>query len=237
MYVSRLRRRTPLDRMKREDLAARLVTVMNPADPSSEAYRALRTSLLYAFVDSPPKVITITSPGRSEGKTITCANLGVAMAQIENNTLIVDCDLRKPEMHRVFGLRNLYGIVNVLMEEYSLQEVCHEPFPGLKVLTVGSVPPNPAELLGSRRFRGLMDQARQQFDYVFIDTPPTQAVSDPTIIARHTDGVLLILDAQKTRKNSVRQGIRSLQANGIEVLGTVTNNIKVSEKHMRRPYL
>jgi capsular exopolysaccharide synthesis family protein len=214
-------------------LDGRLVAMMDPASPSAEAYRSLRTNLRYRFVDSPPKVIAITSPGRREGKTITSANLGVVFAQADNNTLIVDCDLRAPDVHRAFGLPNPYGIVDVLSGEQDLQEACHVPVPGLKVLSTGPIPPYPAELLSSRRFVELMDQVRTQFDYVLVDTPPMQAVSDSLIIAPQSDGVLLVLDAQKTRKGTVRKHVRDLESVGSRVLGTVMNNARVPRDNYR----
>jgi capsular exopolysaccharide synthesis family protein len=226
-------RRTPSEMAKSDGLNGRLVTMMDPASPSAEAYRTLRTNLLYKFVDSPPKVIAITSPGRREGKTTTCANLGVALAQADNNTLIVDCDLRAPDVHKVFGLRNPYGIVDVLSGEQDLQGVCHVPVPGLKVLSTGPIPPYPAELLSSRRFVELMDQVRTQFDYVLVDTPPMQAVSDPLIIAPKSDGVLLVLDAQKTRKGTVRKHVRDVESIGARLLGTVMNNTRVPRNSYR----
>jgi len=206
------------------------MTVRSPTGPSAEAYRALRTNLLYAYVDSSPRVIVVTSPGRGDGKTTTCANLGVALSQVNSNVLIVDCDLRQPTMHKVFALRNVYGLVNVLVGEYDLQEACHEPLPGLKVLTAGPVPPAPTELLSSQQFAEFVERARRQFEYVLIDVPPFQLVSDPIVVARLGDGALLVLDAQKTRKVTVRQGVRNLEAVGAKVLGTVMNNTKVPRR-------
>ncbi len=211
-----------------DDLTGRLVTVLDPTSPASEAYRILRTSLLYSFVDVPPKVIVLTSPGPQEGKSTSCANLGVVLTQASKSTLIVDCDLRKPVMHKLFGLRNIHGIVDVLVSGRKLQEVWHEPVPGLKVVCVGAVPPNPAELLGSKRLSEVLASAREQFDYVLVDAPPIGVVSDPAILSTQGDGVLLVLDAQNTRKGSVRRSVRSLEAIGAKVLGTVMNNVKAS---------
>jgi len=213
-----------------EDYTARLVTLLDPTSVASEAYRTLRTNMLYAFVDNPPKVIVLTSPGPGEGKSTTCANLGVVLVQAAKNVLIIDCDLRKPVMHRFFGLRNLSGIVDVLVGERSLQEVWQEPVEGLKVVTVGSIPPNPAEILGARRFSELLASLREEFDYVLIDASPVGLVSDPAILATQGDGVLLIMDAQSTRKGALRQAVRSLNAVGADVLGTVMNNARVSKR-------
>jgi receptor protein-tyrosine kinase len=210
------------------DLSGRLVTVQDPTAAASEAYRTLRTNLFYSVADTPPKVIVLTSPGPQEGKSTTCANLGVVLAQADQNTLIVDCDLRKPVVHKVFGLRNLSGLMNVLAEGYELQKVWQEPLENLKVLPVGPVPLNPAEVLSSRRFAEFLGEMRRKFDYVLIDAPPAQLVSDPAILGSQGDAVLLVLDAQNTRKGAVRRVMRDLEAVGASVLGTVMNNTKTS---------
>lgn len=208
------------------NLSERLVTVSKPDGAASEAYRSLRTSLLYSLVDDPPRVITFTSPGPREGKSTTCSNLGVALAQAGRNVLLMDCDFRKPVIHRIFELRNMKGVVDVLAGEHPAEDVWHAPVENLKVMTVGPVPPNPAELLGSERFAELLSEMAAMFDYVLVDAPPVQLVSDPAIIAAQTDGVLLVLDSQNTRKISLRRSIRSLESVGATVLGTVMNNYK-----------
>jgi capsular exopolysaccharide synthesis family protein len=211
------------------DLSERLVTLRDPTGAASEAYRTLRTSLLYALVDSPPKVITVTSPGPGEGKSTTCANLAVVLSQAGKSTLVLDCDFRKPVLHRIFELRNFAGVVDILVkEQLGWSEVWHEPIPGLKVIPTGPMPPNPSELLGSKRFGQIIGQAREQYDYVLIDAPPVELVSDPAIIAVQGDGVLLVLDAQATRKGALRQSARSLNAVGANVFGIVMNNAKAS---------
>lgn len=210
------------------DLSGRLITILDPTSVAAEAYRTLRTNLLYALVDDPPKVIVMTSPGPQEGKSTTCANLGVVLAQADKRTLIIDCDLRKPVVHRVFGMRNIRGVVDVLVGQRRVEEVWQEPLLGLKVLPVGPLPPNPAEMLSSRRFAQFLASVREQFDYVLIDAPPIGLVTDPAVLATQGDGVLLVLDAQKTRKGALRESMRSLEAVGANVLGTVMNNIKRS---------
>ncbi len=171
----------------------------------------------------------LTSPGPREGKSTICANLGVALAQADRSTLILDCDLRRPMVHKIFGLRNDRGIVAILAEERRWQEVYQEPLPGLKVIVVGPIPPNPTELLSSRRFAEFLDQARQEFDYVLIDTPATDLVPDPAVVATQGDGVLLVLDARDIRKGAVLRAMRRLQTVGATVLGTIMNDAKVSK--------
>jgi len=206
-----------------------LVTALDPAAVASEAYRHLRTGLLYAVADAPPTVILITSPGLMDGKSTTCANLAVVLAQAGKETLVIDGDLHRPSLHKIFGVPNVNGMVNVLTGEYDLSEVCTEPFPGLKLLSTGPIPPNPAEHLISSPFAQLIGQARRSFDYVLVDSPPTELVSDPMIIAAQADAVLLVLDSEKTSKRSLRGAMHNLEAVGANVLGTVINRAPKTE--------
>jgi len=225
----RQRREAPPRSPSAQELAARLVTITDPTDSASEAYRTLRTNLIYSLVDTPPKVIVLTSPGPGEGKSTTCANLGVVLSQAGKDVLIVDCDFRKPVMHKFFGLRNIQGVVVVLVGERAVQEVAKRPIEGLSVVPVGHIPPNPSELLGTKRFAKFLSDLRPQFDYVLVDAPPVGLVSDPAILATQGDGVLLVLDAQNTRKSLVKQAMRSLETVGANVLGTVMNNVDTSK--------
>ena len=228
MSRSQLKKQAQKD-TESHDLSGRLVTLLEPDSGASEAYRTLRTSLLYAVVDTPPRMVVVTSPGASEGKSTVCANLGVVLAQAGKNTLLVDCDFRKPVMHKVFGVRSTHGVVDVLIGQYGLHEAYREPLPNLKVLAAGVAPPDPAEILGSRRLSEFFATAREEFDYVLVDSSPVGMVSDAAVLAAQGDGVLLALDAQKTRKADVRRSVRSLKAVGANVLGTVMNNVKGSK--------
>ena len=205
-----------------------LVTAREPHSAASEAYRSLRTNLLYEQMDSPPRVIVLTSPEEGEGASVTCANLGVVLAQADRRTLIVDCNFRAPFMHTMFGLENGPGVVSVLMQERNIEEVWHETLPCLKVLTAGPASHEPTELLSSESLAELLRHTRGDFDYVLIDTPPVGAVPDPAIVAAHSDGVLLVVDAQHTARDAVRESVRILGALKARVIGTVLNNIKSS---------
>lgn len=231
--MTSLARSTGFDPVRKQDEAGGdfsegLVTLLDPASIAAEAYRTLRTNLFYALIDAPPKVIEVTSPGPREGKSMTCANLGVVLAQAEKRTLILDCDLRRPTMHGVFGLRNFRGLVDVVAGGMEPRKAWREPLYGLKVMTAGPIPPNPAELLGSRRFAQLLSRVREEFDYVLVDAPPVELVSDPVILSTQADGVLLVVNAQNTRKGAVRRSLRSLEAVEANVLGTVLNNVSTS---------
>jgi capsular exopolysaccharide synthesis family protein len=212
-----------------DTLSEQLVTVLDPAAVASEAYRSLRTTLLYAVANTPPTVILITSPGLMDGKSTTCANLAVVLAQAGKETLVIDGDLHKPSLHKIFGVPNINGMVNVLTGEYDLSEMCTEIFPGLKILSTGPIPPSPAELLISGRLAPLIRQARQLFDYVLIDSPPTELVSDPMIIATQADAVILVLNSEGTSKVSMHRAVHDLEAVGANVVGTLINKAPKTE--------
>jgi len=221
--VARFRLQRQVQKDKDGNLSESLVTVLDPAGVASEAYRSLRTNLLYAVADTPPTVILITSPTSADGKSVTCANLAVVLAQAGKEILVMDGDLRQPGLHKIFGVPNVSGVVDVVFGEHNLSEVCEEPVPGLKIIPTGPIPPNPAELLSSGRFAEFVGQTRRLFDYVLIDSPPTESVTDPMIIATQADAVLLVLDSEGTSKASLRKAMRNLEAVGANVLGTVMN--------------
>jgi capsular exopolysaccharide synthesis family protein len=152
------------------------------------------------------------------------------LAQADKNTLIVDCDMRRPTLHKVFGLRNVRGLGDILADRLNPREVWQEPLKNLKVILAGPLPYNPAELLGSKRFAEFLDGARKDFEYILMDVAPLRLVSDPLVLASQADGVLLVVDAQHTRKEVLRECISSLEAVEANVLGTVINRIKVAER-------
>lgn len=211
------------------DLSGRLVTLTEPDSVAAEAYRTLRTGLMFSLVDSPPKAILLTSAAKGEGKSTTCANLAVTLTHAQKTVLVVDCDLRRPVMHKIFGLRNFEGVTDVLAGERGVQEVAQSPLERLSVITAGPIPPNPTELLSSGRFAEFLGGVRKSFDYVLVDAPPIGLVSDPMIVATRADGVLLVLDSQSARKKEVRRAIRGLETVGARMLGTVVNNVQAAK--------
>ena len=201
---------------------------MRPTGVSGESYSRLGTSLLHSEVDDPPKVIVFTSPGSGEKKSTICANLGAALAQAGKRTLVADCDFREPAVHETFGLRNLLGMADVLEGWREPQEVWEEPLERLKVITAGSIVPNPVDLLSSWRLSDFLAGARKEFDCVLLDSPPAGLFSDPAILAAQADGVLLVVDRARQAPNEpVRRAVHSLKAGGGKVLGMVTSNVDV----------
>jgi capsular exopolysaccharide synthesis family protein len=220
--------RVPIERMG-EDFPGALVTLSDPTGAAADAYRVLGANLHYALADQSSRVIALTSPGPGEGKTTVCANLGVVLAQADKSVLIVDCDLHKPAMHGVFGVRNLQGLEDVLSGGHRLEEVQHEMMPGLRVVTAGPVPPYPAELLGSRRFKEFSHQVSNEFDYVLVDSPSMSTVPDSLMLTAQSDGVLVVLDAEYTRKEALRRAIHGLEGAGANILGTVVSNVRLGK--------
>jgi capsular exopolysaccharide synthesis family protein len=207
-----------------EDFPESLVTVSAPTSATAQAYYTLGTNLRNGLAGTQSKVIVLTSPDSSDGKNTVCANLGVALARTGSSVLIMDCDLHRPTVHELFGLRNLRGLENVLAGERGLREVQQEPLANLRVVTTGPIPPYPAELLSSRQFKEFVHEASTHLDYVLIDSPPVTVAPDSLILAAQGDGVLLVLDAQSTPKEAVRRAMRGLESVHANVLGTVVDN-------------
>lgn len=193
-----------------ENAQGRLDLISDPDGAVSEAYRALRTNLLHSFGNSPPGAIVLTSRASSHKYSSVCANLAVSFVHVNKRTLIVDCDLRRPLVHKVFGLRNVYGLTDVLAGSSSLQEVWREPLPGLGLLTAGAPRPGMVDLLESSGFDDLLASAREEFDIVLLDAPPLGEFSDAAILATKSDGALLSLDAGDPRKRPVRRAVHQL---------------------------
>ncbi len=204
-----------------------LIMLSGSQTVASEAFRVLRTNLQFASVDRPLRTLMLTSPAPSEGKSLTVANLAIALAQADKRVILIDADLHRPRQHRLFGLRNNVGLTTALLDERPnlaglLQET---PEPGLRVLTSGPLPPNPAELLGSSRMRELLAQLGAQADMVLLDTPPVTALSDAAIISGHMDGVLLVLGAGETRREIAQRAISALARVNARLVGVLLNRM------------
>ncbi|HSL83716.1 MAG TPA: polysaccharide biosynthesis tyrosine autokinase, partial [Thermoanaerobaculia bacterium] len=202
----------------------------------SEAYRALRTSLLLSSAEE-LRVVAITSAGSGEGKTATSTNLAVVMAQLGRRVLLIDGDLRKPRIHEVFGISNRAGLVNILAGGEDPNRVTKaSDVTNLHIVPSGPIPPNPSELLASNRMRELLRRARSQFDLVIIDTPPVLAVTDATIIGSQSDGVVLCLRAGKVLRQDAGTCRDRLLMNDVKILGTVLNRHRETTGSGRKYY-
>ena len=200
--------------------------------PISEAFRTLRTNVQFTSVDSETKKIMVTSAGPREGKSTTVANLAVSIAQTGKTVLVVDADLRNPTQHKIFGLDNVQGLSLALVQDQDYRDYVRETaVPGLLVITGGPIPPNPAELVGSKRMKRLIEEVSQQYDVVLIDTPPIVAVTDAAILAQEVDGVILVLASGEVNKDFAQRAKEQLDKVDAKILGAVLNkaDMKTSE--------
>jgi exopolysaccharide transport family protein len=205
-----------------------LITVTQPKSTASESYRGIRTSLFFSAADNSPRVVLVTSAAPAEGKTMTAANVAVTMAQAGNRVLVIDCDMRRPRMHRMFNVPRDRGVSNVLVGNCSLEEaIIPSSVQGLDVLPAGPVPPNPSEMLGSQSMGKLFQALRGRYDRIIVDSPPITAVTDAVILARLTDGVLLVVRAGETHREIVKNGIALLQGASAHILGAILNGVNM----------
>lgn len=213
-------------------MAYSLITLEQTKSPISEAYRTLRTNVQFTSVDSETKKIMVTSSGPREGKSSTVANLAVSIAQAGKSIVVVDADMRNPTQHKLFGLNNGQGLSTALVQDQDYRQHIQETaMPGVQVLTGGPIPPNPAELVGSKRMKRLIEELSEQFDIVLIDTPPIIAVTDAAILAQEVDGVILVLASGEVNKEFAQRAKEQLDKVGAKILGAVLNkaDIKTSE--------
>jgi capsular exopolysaccharide synthesis family protein len=206
-----------------------LTTLTQPHSVVSEAYRALRTSILLSTSKHPPQTILVTSGQPREGKTTTALNLAVTLAQRGDRVVLIDSDLRRPRVHRAFKLNNDVGLSSYLAGVLSIDDlprpVSH--IPKLFVISSGPTPPNPAELLSSETMEALFRELRRQFDFIVLDSPPTITVADSMILAAHADGVVLVVHGGVTTRESLRQTHKMLGSVSARMLGVVLNNVDV----------
>ena len=205
-----------------------LITLTDPRSPVSEAYRTLRTNLSFYSLDNPIRTLVVTSPATGEGKSTTVANLAVTMAQSGRRTILVDCDLRRPSLHTLFNLSSEPGLTNMVLDETEapLQKTGVE---NLWLLASGPKPPNPADLLGTQKVDKVIEQLKAQADIVLFDAPPVIAVTDAAVLGAKVDGVLLVIQAGKTRRDHAERAKELLEKAKVRLVGaTLTNAPKDS---------
>jgi len=214
-----------------------LVTISSPRSPAAEAYRALRTNLQFISPDKPLRTLLVTSPGPEEGKSTMLANLAVAIAQGEKRVILVDCDLRRPSLHKLFGLPQQRGLTTMVLEDQALGNppLQETGIPGLWLLASGDLPPSPSDLLGSQRMDRILAALREKADLVLIDAPPVMAVSDAAILATKVDGVLLVVASGHTKRDNVQAAKAKLEKVNARLVGAVLTNAPL-DASMQRYY-
>jgi capsular exopolysaccharide synthesis family protein len=206
-----------------------VVFLQDPRSLAAEAYRTIRTGILLSQAGEPPRSILITSGQPSEGKTTSCINLAVSLASNGSRVILIDADLRRPSLHKGLGLtEQIPGLTEVITGQSSLEAVIRtDVMKRLSVITAGSIPPNPAELLGSIEMQNLLHKLGDMYDFVLIDSPPVLAVTDSVILSRYVDGVVLIVRAASTPRRVVKDAKNRLTHVGARVLGLVLNDVNI----------
>ncbi len=204
-----------------------------PKSPISEAIRTLRTNIKFSSLDKPIKTLLITSPIPEAGKSSISVNLALSIAQNGNKVILVDADLRKPVIHKIFEGDNKPGLTNILIEDKKIKEVIREASdinPNLYYIPSGPIPPNPSELLGSNKMKGVLTDLKEQADFILFDSPPVIAVTDALVLANQVDGVMLVLDAGGVTREIAMQAKLLLEKAKAKILGTVLNKINVESE-------
>ncbi|HID64590.1 MAG TPA: polysaccharide biosynthesis tyrosine autokinase [Anaerolineae bacterium] len=205
-----------------------LITVADPRSPVSEAYRTLRTNLDFSSLDKPIKTMLVTSAGPEEGKSTVLANLAVTTAQAGRKVILADCDLRRPTLHNIFNLKNDAGLTTMVVDDAAVESppLQDTGVEGLQLVSSGPLPPNPSELLGSRRMEEIIAALLERADVVLFDAPPVVAVTDAAVLATKVDGVLLVINAGGTKRDYARAAKARLEKVNANLLGAVLNNVR-----------
>jgi len=218
---------------RQPDRQGDLVTLFG--DFQSEAYKTLRTNLVFSSLGREIRTILVTSPGPGEGKSRTAANLAVVLSQAGHKTLLVDADFRRPTQHTIFGKAENVGLSNLILRDHPESELVNsvDGLPNLSITAAGPAPPNPSELLGSEQMKSLLDAFKSHFRYVVIDSPPATVVTDPLVLAVYADAVLVVVQHRKTTYAAINQALRSLERVGGHVTGAVVNRVPVPSASYR----
>lgn len=203
-----------------------LIALKNPKSRSAEAFRTLRTNIQFSSLDTELKSIVVTSSGSGEGKSTVMANLAITMAESGKRVILVDCDLRKPSIHKKMGVTNSVGLTNILVQNIKKEEcMAQSTVKNLFILTSGPIPPNPAELLGTKKMRDFIEDLKREFDMVLIDAPPVLAVTDAQILSTIADGVIFVASYGEAQKNAMVDAKELIDKVGGKVIGIVFNKV------------
>ena len=205
-----------------------LVAIHNPKSSASEAYCGIRTGILYSSADTTPQVILMTSAGPLEGKTITSSNMAVVMAKAESKVLLMDCDMRRPRIHKLFMIDREPGLSSILVGTGNVEEAIEpSPVKGLDILPVGPIPPDPSEILGSSRMRQFIDTLREKYTRIIIDSPPVSSITDAVVLAQMVDSVILVIRAGETPRPVIENSLEQLKTVNANIIGAILNAVSV----------
>ncbi len=216
-----------LEAARQTGLSPMLYYYHDPASPEAEACRSVRSTFFVRTGDANARIVQFTSAEPGDGKTTCIANLAISIAQAGKKVLLIDADLRRPMIHRLFGLREDVGLSETLNGEVEMNDALQKTdIENLSILTAGSIPSKPAELLSSAKLHYLLGEAAREYDFVLIDTPPVLAVSDPFILAQSVDAVMLVVRMHKNRRPSIKRALEQFEAHEVDLLGTIANGLR-----------
>ena len=213
-----------------------LIVESNPKSVGAEAYRTLRTNIQFSSLDNDIKSILVTSAYPGDGKTTTLSNLAIAFAQAGNKVIVIDGDMRKPRIHRAFEVSNINGVSDVLVGKIALGDAIKEYNQNLHIMTCGTVPPNPAEMVASKAMMKLVEELSLRYDYVLIDSPPILPVTDAQVISTFVDGTILVAASSESDKQGIKKAYESLMKVNGNLIGTVMTKVKNNSKKDYRYY-
>jgi len=219
-----------LARAETSHMSNEALVTLDSRSSSAEAYRALRTAVLLSSVDRPPKLLLVTSGKPGEGKTTTAVNTAISLSQLGNSVLILDCDLRRPSVHKALGIEQATGLSTYLSRDVKLIDVMQKvAIPNLWVMPCGPIPPNPAEIISSFKMKKLLRTLSENFDYIVIDSPPLLKVTDPVILSTMVDGVILVVHGGTSTRDVLRRARQELSQAGARIFGVVLNNVDMPQ--------
>ncbi|MZQ74582.1 MAG: polysaccharide biosynthesis tyrosine autokinase [Peptoclostridium sp.] len=208
-----------------------LIVLNKPKSPVSEAYRGIRTNIQFANVDKNIKTILVTSSKQGEGKTTTVSNIAITMADLGKKTVIIDCDLRRPRLHKAFGITNVGGITDILLNSDSYKGYLKKTgIENLEIITAGQIPSNPSEMLSSKSMGKLIEQIRNDYDYIFIDAPPIAVVTDAVILSSMADGAILVCHSGGVEVELAKSAKQALEKSGANIIGVVLNKMNIEKR-------
>ena len=207
-----------------------------PKSITAESYRSLRTNIQYSSIDKQVKTLVVTSSNAGEGKSTVSGNLAYTFFQGGKRVLIIDCDLRKPSLHRKFNVSNEVGLTDVLVGTSELNKVMKKIDDNLYLLTTGTLPPNPAEIIGSNTMENFLNECKINFDYIILDTPPILPVTDSKLLAIKADATVLVVRSEISKSKHVSQAFKELEKVNANVIGTILNDVEMHSEKLYYDY-
>ena len=203
-----------------------LILESNPNSMEAEAYKTIRTYIEYSSVRSRIKTLLITSPDSKDGRSTVCGNLGLAFSEYGKSVIILDCDLRKPSLHKLFNISNNFGLIDIIKDADKLEEAINHYNSNISIITSGTIQPNPSEILGSEEMDNLLKLLSKRYDIIILDSPPIGVVTDAQVLSTKVDGTIMVIMAEKTKSKRVDEAINSLKNVNSNIIGLVLNGVK-----------